>query len=194
MRRAALLPLLLDSLALAACGDDETATVTEADGAEATGSTATGSGPSGPLTAEGVGDAKRGTSEDQVAELFGEPNRKQTAPGCELDGSNATPVDTWTYGLVDGRVVLRFEAESRELESYRTDSPSLETERGDAVGEDFGSLRRNWGSRLRPLSLGVKSTPQEGLWQVGDAKESLLFEIAGGRVTGISGGQIEICE
>ena len=196
MRRTALLVLLLASvpLALVACGDSETTTVTEAIGTEATDTAATEGGPSGRLTAAGVGDATRGASEDEVAELFGEPTRKQSGPGCELEGPDATPVDTWTYGLVDGRVVLRFDAESRELGSYWTDSPSLETEKGDAVGEEFGSLRRGWGSQLQPLSLGVKSTPQEGLWRVGDAEESLLFEIAGGRITAISGGQIEICE
>lgn len=207
MRRAALLVLIAVPFALAACGDDETTTVTETVGTEATDTaatettdtTATGSGPTGALTAQGVGEATRGSSEDEVAELFGDPTRKQTGPGCELDGPNATPADSWTYGLVDGRLVLVFDTASAELGSYRTDSPSLQTEKGDAVGEPFATLRQNWGGELKPLSIGVKSTPQEGLWQVGDIgagedAEALLFEIQGGSVTAISGGHIEICE
>jgi hypothetical protein len=185
VKRLALTLAVAMPLALAACGDDETTTVTESDG------------PSGPLTTEGVGEAVRGSSEDEVAALFGEPTRKQTGPGCELDGSNATPTDTWTYGLTDGRVVLSFDSGTKELGSYRTDSPSLETEKGDSVGEPFSTLKGNWGGELTPLSIGVKSNSQEGLWQVGDigdGEEALLFEIQGGRVTGISGGHIEICE
>ena len=75
MKRACLAFLVLVPFALGACGDDETTTVTETVSTEATTTqaetTTGGPGPSGTLTASGVGSVTRGTTEDAAAALFG---------------------------------------------------------------------------------------------------------------------------
>lgn len=205
MRRAAIAALLALPLALAACGDGETTTVTETVPATETGppsETGTteaegeaGSGPSGELSSSGVGAAQRGASTESVASAFGEPDERLEAAGCELAGPNAPRVLIWTYELGDGELRLTFVAASGAFSSYRTDSAELQTARGDRVGDPFASVKANWGAELEPLALGAKPTAERGFWWVRDGKRAeLLFDIRGGSVAEIQGGEIEICE
>lgn len=205
MRRICLIALLALGLplTLAACGDDGTTTVTETTGTsteatdtnEVTETTATtaGAGPSGQLTSSGVGEVKRGTTTDQAEELFGEPDKTQKGPGCELAPDSQGAL-AWTYDLGDGQLILDFDAASGELGSYRNTSTSLETTLGDKVGDPFSSVQDNWGNSLQPLDLGIGATPKAGIWIVKDGDDELLFDIRGGKIAAISGGHIEICE
>jgi hypothetical protein len=195
----ALPALLALSLTLAACGDDddEGTTAAETITTDATTETAEAdaTGPSGLLTQTGVGLVQRGTTVDEATELFGPPAEELTAPGCELAGPEAPEVRILTYELGDGELNLTFNADTGELESYRSTTPDLETERGDTVDEPFTSVKANWGAELKFLPIGTaKPTGASGLWVVGKTGSQLLFDVRGGEVASISGGSIQICE
>lgn len=205
MRRALLCLLLALPLVLAACGDDETTTVTEevtvtegeagTETADPTEADASADGPSGALSTAGVGPIERGATTAEVTEAFGEPDEQIEAVGCELAGPNAPQVLTWTWELGDGEVSLVFDAKSATLNSYRTDSAELATDRGDRVGDRFASLKGNWGAKLKPLPLGLEPTAQRGFWWVRDNQRAeLLFDIRGGVIKRIEGADVQICE
>ena len=201
MARLAAIALAALALALAACGDDdETTTITEtpATSTEATESEtpAAGAGPQGELTTTGIGEVQQGMRTADVEGLFGEPGQEQKGPGCEL-APQAKGALTWTYDLGDGEVILNFDAASGELGHYRVTSTSLETTLGDKVGDEYATLREHWGSDLEPLPIGSGPTPKAGFWVVkdeDDPRSQLLFDISGGRIAGILGGHVEICE
>ena len=188
------------AVTLAACGGGDEEGTVESPGVDETSSSAsvtetshTPDGPGGVLTSSGVGQVSKGASTGEVEELFGPADSEQTGPGCELAPDSPGAL-AWTYDLGDGSLILTFDAASGELGSYRTTSPSLKTTLGDSVGEEFGILQRNWGSSLEPYPLG-QPTAKAGLWVVRDsAEEELLFDVRGGKIAGISGGHIEICE
>lgn len=188
------------ALAIAACGDDggETTTVTEPAAAETapaeTETTAQGAGPSGVLTTDGVGEVEEGMSADEVRGYFGDPATERVLPGCELAGPNAPKALIWTYPLDDGELSLTFDETGTALASYRTDSPGFETERGDRVGDFFAAVQDRWGERLEPVPIG-EVTEKLGFWWVQDGPtRALLFDIRGGAVAGIQGGDIQFCE
>ena len=172
----------------AGCGDSET-TVTvsqtvsgETIPEETVSETA---GPQGDLTSSGIGEVVQGTTEDEAVAAFGEPDSRNEVPGCELD-SNAGPISQLTYELDDGTLSINFDAESGELQSYRTDSSSLQTIAGDAVGGSYEDLSHNWGERLQPLALGVEPTAEQGFWFVEDDPEKrLVFDIQKSQIASI---------
>ena len=174
-------------------GEDESSSVEQTGSAVTETSDGVPAAPEGVLTSSGIGEVGSGDTTDQVEELFGSPDSTQTGPGCELAPDSPGAL-AWTYELGDGTLILSFDAASGELESYRNTSPQLKTTLGDSVAEDFGILRQNWGSSLKPFPLG-EPTAKAGLWVVRDgAEQELLFEIFKGRVAVISGGDIQICE
>ena len=180
------------SLLLGACGDDDgddsTSTVTSPGVSEEA------SVPSGELTSTGVGSVNQGMSLAAIEEIFGPATRTQKSSGCELD-PNATGSTAAVYKLEDSRtLIFVLEDPSGGMTSYRNTSPTLTTEKGDEVGDSFESLRANWGDELVPLNLGAKPSPQGGIYEVKDGKNSLSFDLRKGRITGISGGEIQICE
>lgn len=188
-RSTALVLLAAAPLALAACGDDD-------DGNEAGSDETTVASPevSGELTATGIGEIEQGSTTDEANEAFGSPDKQQEGPGCELAPGSDRAL-AWTYALKDGEVILVFNAETAELNNYRVTTPGLETAEGDRVGEPFAELQANQGDDLKGLPLGAKPTSKAGLWQVVEGPESqLLFDIRGGKVSAISGGNIQICE
>jgi len=192
VKRLASIALAALAVALAACGDDDsTTTVTEtapSTGTEETTGTTEGGGPEGELTTTGIGAVQRGMKTEEVQELFGEPDQTQMGPGCELAPQ--------AKGAL-GEVILNYDAASGELGFYRNTSPSLETTLGDRVGDPFASLKEHWGSDLEPLPLGTGPTPKAGFWVVkdeDDPQSALHFDIRGGKIAGILGGHIEICE
>jgi hypothetical protein len=201
MRRLLLIALPVLAIAFAACGDDDgdttsTETVPESIAPEATASEESPAGPSGALTQTGVGEVEQGATVDEVTGLFGPPAEELTAPGCELAGPEAPESLIQTYELGDGELALTFNADTRVLDSYRSTTPDLETDKGDVVGDPFSAVRSNWGAELKPLLIG-RDEPSEtmGLWVVkGAAGAQLLFDIRGGDVASISGGDIQICE
>ena len=189
--RLAILTLLVAApLALAACGDDD-----DDGGTEGGGSTVVSEpGVSGELTAEGIGEIRQGATTDEVRAAFGEPDETLKGPGCEL-APDSGRVLIWTYELGDGEATLFFDAATGEFGDYRATSPGLETSLGDAVGEPFAELKANWGGSLKGLPIGAKPTAKAGFWQVVEDDDSqLLFDVRGGEVRGISGGEIQICE
>jgi hypothetical protein len=63
------------------------------------------------------------------------------------------------------------------------------------AGDPYAKLSDAYGLTLRRLDLGAKSTEQAGFWYTGDpAGSRLMFTIAGGVVTTIQGGDVQICE
>lgn len=105
------------------------------------------------------------------------------------------PVLQWSWNLKDGAASIDFVAASGELVSYRTTSGSLPTSAGVRVGDPFQTLSDSYGAVLKPLDLGAPSSEEAGFWDVGDPAGSwLLFTIAGGKISTIQGGDIEICE
>jgi hypothetical protein len=181
--RAALIGLLTLPLVFAACDDDDSTEATSA-------------GPQGQLTTTGIGEVQRGMSTEEAEQLFGAPDQEQKGPGCEL-APQAKGALAWTYKLDDGEVLLNFDAGSGELGYYRTTSPSFETTLGDKVGDTYASLKQHWGSDLEPLPLGTGPTPKAGFWVVKDEEDprsALNFDIRGGKIAGVLGGHIEICE
>lgn len=191
---------LAAALALAACGDNETTTVTETvlpTGTEETETEATettaGKEPSGELRSDGIGEVTVGASTEDVRELFGAADNAVIVPGCELAGPNAEEVITWTYRVGDDDLVLTFGAKSAELNFYRSLTISLETIRGDRIGDTYAEVKANWGDDLEPVPIG-QATPKNGLWWVRDGKQELLFDIVAGEVGAISGGNFQFCE
>lgn len=188
VRLTALVLLVAASLAVAACGDDDDA------GEAGSETTVVSPGVSGELTAEGIGELRRGDTTEKARALFGEPVEKNKSLNCELAPGGPRVVG-WVYELGRGIVVLTFDAPRGQLRRYRVTTPSLETSRGDKIGELFAELRSNWGGSLKGFALGVKPTAKQGFWQVrGEGDSWLLFDVRGGKVADISGGKMEVCE
>jgi hypothetical protein len=203
----ALIPVLALSMALfAGCGDDDggdgdggaapTEAATEAaTGPETTEAAPDGEGPGGELSERGIGTIEAGAAAAEVERAFGAPDRDRELPGCELAGPNATPVLQWTWNLSDGALSIDFDVSSRELISYRTTSAELPTTEGVRVGDSFEVLRQSYGGTLKGLPLGAPANERVGLWYVGKpAKLWQLFDVRGGQVKNIQGGDIQICE
>ena len=187
-----LIPIVVSLLLVAGCGDDD------ADTGSSQPPTATEARPDGPigeLSERGIGSVAAGASADEVSGAFGAPDREREGPGCELAGPNARPVLQWTWDLDDGAVTLDFDASERTLTSYRSTSPSLPTTAGIRVGDRFAALRDAYGPLLKGLPLGAKPTPRAGFWYVGKpAARWQLFDVRGGVVRTIQGGDVQICE
>lgn len=186
--------ILASALFLAACGDDDDdGAATET--ATAVGTEAGGDGPGGELTERGIGSVEVGASPEEVERAFGAPDSERETPGCELAGPTATPVLQWRWDLDDGAVILDFDAPAQTLLSYRVSSPSLPTANGARVGDSYELLRQSYGASLKGLPLGAQPTERVGFWYVGKpAKRWQLFDVAGGKVRTIQGGDIQICE
>jgi len=186
--------LLASSLLLAACGDDDddgngAATATES------ATEATEEGPAGELTERGIGSVEVGASTEQVKSAFGPPDAEREEVGCELAGPNAPKVLRWNWDLDDGAVRLEFDAPAQTLISYRVSTPSLPTANGVRVGDTYELLRQSYGPALKDLQLGAPATERVGLWYLGKlGKRWQLFDVAGGKVKTIQGGDIQICE
>jgi hypothetical protein len=152
-------------------------------------------GPEGEMTATSFGSVEQGMEISEVVELWGEPDNRERFPGCELNPS-APDVIGLNWNLPDGVTSLSFNADTERLDSYRTSSKSYPTRTGVRVGDEFAVLKDSEGTSLQPVSLGTETaTAQSGVWQTGDpAGASQLFDIAGGKITSITGGEIQFCE
>jgi len=195
---AAALCALAAVLLLAACGDDDedTGTVSSPGVSETSpAETATeAAGPSGVLTTDGVGEVEEGMGIGEVSGFFGPPTETRVEPGCELAGPNAPRVLIAAYTLDDGELTLEFDPRGRHMRSYRTDSPSFESERKDRVGDSFAAVEERWGDQLEPVPLG-RPTERAGFWWVSDGPtRHLLFDVRKVRVAEIHGGDIAFCE
>jgi hypothetical protein len=152
-------------------------------------------GPEGTLEPDGIGEAKQGMSVDAVTELFGDPDTRETVPGCELD-SEAHELIQFIYDPKGEATGILFDEPSEELQSYYTMSPKLETADGIRVGSSYDSLSEAAGDELQPLVLGSEEpSGDEGVWYVEDSPEQrLTFDVQNGRVTRILGGYTPACE
>ena len=183
----ALLAALALAVGLAACGDGD-----DGDGGGETTSTQAADGPQGDLLSTGIGDVTQGMSIEEVETLIGPPDKTQKAAGCELD-PNAKESLAATYRVEGGTVVFVFELPDAGLTSYRSTGSELGTEKNDYVNDPFESLQAHWGDQLE-IGLGDPNT-HNGIWKVQEDPDSeLLFDIRGGRIAAISGGEIQICE
>ena len=195
MRRTLLLAVTALALLAAGCGDDDDDNGTTATETETATEAGAGEGPQGELTESAIGAVEVGATTAEVEEAFGAPDSEKELPGCELAGPNATPVLQWTWNLDDGSASIDFVAADETLQSYRTTSASLPTANGVRVGDTYQTLSDTYGPTLKPLPLGAAPTEQAGVYYVGEpSKEWLSFQIAGGQVKTIQGGDITICE
>lgn len=199
MSRASLALVVMILVAVASCGgDDGDATVTETVTEAATGAETTedaSEAPQGELTRRGIGPVEVGMSTDEVRAEFGDPDRERRVPGCELAGPDVPPILQWTWSLPGGNAVLDFDVANQQLISYRTTSGALATAEGVRVGDDFQTLRQGYGSALTDLPLGAPANERLGLWYVGNPERFWqLFDLRGGQVRNIQGGDIQICE
>ena len=192
--------LVVAVFALSGCGDDDddaASTVNSPGVSETTPAeteTQDAARPSGVLTTDGVGSVEEGMGVGDVSSYFGPPTENRVEPGCELGGPSAPKVLVARYALDDGTLTLFFNASGERLRSYRTDSASFESERGDRVGDSFAEVQGRWGDRLEPVPLG-QVTEKLGFWWVSDGPtRHLLFDIRKGKVAEIQGGDIQFCE
>jgi hypothetical protein len=82
--------------------------------------------------------------------------------------------------------------------------PRNRPDTGNRVNDSFQSVRDTWAASLRPLNLGIASTPRTGYWYVNDIGKhaapitsfppKIVFSVAGGKVRSIAGGEVPICE
>lgn len=183
--------------ALAGCGgDDETTTEpTEATGATSgvysnlhdPGAGAEG-GPTGALTAEGIGDVEVGAGEDEVREAFGEP---VDAIDVDLGGGGGGPPQVnWVYRFTEGDVTIKFDAEDDTFAAYDVYTPELETGDGFKVGDPIADVEKRYGDDLAKSPLGLDTLVLSST-RPGTAKSPALgFAYQGKKVTAISGGAV----
>jgi len=158
------------------------------------------SGPEGELSFSSVGAVHVGDTPAQVRAEFGAPDRTRPAgvPGCYA-------ATRWTWDLRNGSFAIDFDPSQTKLVSYTTTSPAFPTTTGNRVDDSFQSIRDTWGPSLRPLNLGIASTPRSGYWYVRDVGKrasaritsfppKIVYSVAGGNVRLIGGGEVPICE
>jgi hypothetical protein len=116
------------------------------------------SGPYGELRAEGVGPLEVGAPGGRVLETFGPPDRREQ----RNLGIGPTPEVDWLWRLRGGdEFALHFDARSRKLTGYCTDSPRLATADGLRVGAvSGGMLARRYGDRIVPARIGPRPGPR----------------------------------
>ena len=157
-------------------------------------------GPEGNLAFSSVGPVQVGDSPDRVRAQFGVPDRTQRGgvPGCYA-------ATRWIWDLRNGSFSLDFDSSKRKLASYSTTSPNFPTLSGNRVDDSFQSIRDTWAAALRPLNLGIASTPRSGYWYVRDVGKhaaaritsfppKIVYSVAGGKVRSIAGGEVPVCE
>jgi hypothetical protein len=189
------------ALALAGCGGDgettvvSTTTVSAPTGSTSSTSTAPADGPSGAMTADGIGDVGIGDSAADLVSTFGRADSRDQVPGCEL-GTDPVPLDQYGYQLGEGALTVNVDSETQEVTSYFTDDPALATEQGDRVGDTWETLEANWGAALDPIVLGSeKPSPEAGSYKVGpDGGNQLIFDLQDRTIRRISGGFLPPCE
>ena len=190
-RPVALIPVALVSLALTACGgDDETNTATfPEDPAGPTphdpGIGAEG-GPTGELTAIGIGTVGVGATPDEVEAEFGEPIDTH---GVDLGGGggNASQ-ENWVYRFPKGDVTIKFDSKTGGFAAYDVYTSDLKTDDGIRVGDADSTLRKLYGNNLAESPLGLDTLVLSEL-APGTAKSpALSFALQGGKIIAISGG------
>jgi hypothetical protein len=191
-RPVALIPVALASLALTACGgDDENNTATFPENPGPTphdpGIGAEG-GPSGALTAAGIGAVEVGATPDEVEAEFGEPIDTQ---GVDFGGGGGNaPQENWVYRFPKGDVTIKFDAKSGEFAGYDVYTSDLETDDGIKVGDPESLLRKRYGDDLAegPIALGTLVLSESA---PGTAESpALSFAIQGKQIFTISGGDV----
>ena len=201
MRRLPAILAVLASIALVGCGDDddETTTATETTTTTTTAAGATGptphdpgigaeGGPTGALTANGIGTVGVGATPDEVEAEFGEPIDTH---GVDLGGGGGNaPQDNWVYRFPKGDVTIKFDTKSGEFAAYDVYTSDLETDDGIRVGDPESMLRKLYGNNLAESPLGLNTLVLSEL-APGTAKSpALSFALQGGKIITISGGDV----
>jgi hypothetical protein len=170
---------------IAGCGgEDEITTVPNAHdpGAGAEG------GPTGALTAEGIGEVEVGATEDEVRSAFGEP-----IDTIEVDlgaGGGEAPQVNWIYRFEEGDVTIKFDSRDDTFVQYDVYTPELETEDGFRVGDTDSDLEDRYGDDLAGSPLGVHSLVLSASKPGTAEPPALTFAIDGKKVIAISGGDV----
>lgn len=166
----------------AGCGSDDETTTTTTTEAE------TPSGPTGALTAEGIGDVEVGSSEDEVRAAFGEPD--ETTDVDFSAGGGEAPQVNWTYRLSEGDVTIKFETKGDTVAAYDVQTPELETEDGFKVGDTDSELEERYGEDLTGSPLGIHALVLSASNPGTAQSPALTFGIDGKEIIAISGGEV----
>lgn len=139
--------------------------------------------PSGALGTSGVGPVTVGVSQDEVEQVFGAPDRKQTV---NFGGGEAPQID-WIWDYDDGELRLQFETGGNTLTGYQADTAQLATSSGYTVGSPFEPIAEEYGDQLEEAAIG------EGLYLLSEdapgTYPALTFAVRGGTITSIGGGE-----
>ena len=187
----------LGAAAIAGCGGGDDETTTEP--TTATGPT-TGisenlhdpgegaeGGPTGALTAEGIGDVEVGATEDEVREAFGDPIDE-----FEVDlgaGGGAPPQVNWVYRFTKGDVTIKFDTKDDTFVAYDAYTPELETDDGVKVGDTDSDLEKRYGDDLAGSPIGVHALVLSASKPGTAESPALTFAIDGKKIMAISGGE-----
>lgn len=142
-------------------------------------------GPTGVLGASSVGSVEVGMTSDEVEELFGGPDRKETVNF----GQGDAPQIDWIWNLEDGDFRLQFETDGRTVTGYVSETAQLATASGATVGDSFEPIRQRYGDQLEESVIG------EGIYLLSEGKPgthpALSFTLDGDTITSISGGEFQ---
>jgi len=154
-----------------------------------------GDGPTGTLTAKGIGEVRIRDTQERVEELFGPPDDTVGSLIARTGaGLPATSYEVWTYELEDAdssedSVRLYFNSQNTELIGYDAVTELLETAKGISVGDNINQLRAAYGARAE---RGPGSFQTQGSFIVRVAFEreypALVFSNQLGSVSSIEGG------
>ncbi len=176
------------ALALAGCGgDDETTTSAITENVHDPGAGAEG-GPTGALTAEGIGEVEVGATEDEVEAAFGEP---VDVVDVDLGGGGGGPPQVnWVYRFPEGDVTIKFDTEDDTFAAYDVHTPELETDDGFRVGDTDSELEKRYGDDLAGSPLGVHALVLSASKPGSAQSPALTFAIDGKKIIAISGGDV----
>ena len=200
-RRPATLVVATAALAaLAGCGGDDETTTATTSSTEATGATSgitenlhdpgegAEGGPTGALTAEGIGEVEVGASEDDVTAAFGEP-----VETFEVDfggGGGGAPQVNWIYRFTQGDVTVKFDTKDDTFAAYDVYTPELETEDGFKVGDPIADVQKEYGDDLAKSPLGLDTLVLSSAAPGTDKSPALSFAFQGKKITAIAGGDV----
>lgn len=174
-------------LLLAGCGGGESTTAEPgADAGHDPGVEAEG-GPTGELTATGIGEVEIGASEDEVREAFGEPIN---VFDVDLGAGPTAPQTNWIYRFPEGDVTIKFDNEDEAFAAYDVHTPALETADGIRVGDPDSELERRYGEDLTGSPLGIHALVLSASKPGTAESPALTFGIDGKTISVISGGEV----
>jgi hypothetical protein len=143
-------------------------------------------GPTGALTASGIGEVEVGAGEDEVESAFGEPIEV-----FDVDlggGGGGAPQVNWVYRFTEGDVTIKFDTKDDTFVAYDVYTPELETEDGFKVGDPIAAVEERYGDDLAESPLGLDTLVLSESNPGSTDSPALSFAFQGKKINAISGG------